>query len=522
MKDAKERSGHPALVVLTEDDGVGAPLGALTTLLAQVIGEDFGDAVRVVELDGEGAHHDGASAEARRVSLRAPADLEGAVAALRSHLPALARHEAYIFLDASTRSPAFQRDLVRRLGAIEIEIELGHLTGRAVHLTRSKTAPEVPGWSTLRTELLAPRVDAPASKGIRRWVAAKRDLAVKEMGRLTGLAPERRGVPYPRERMKPDFCRIRIDLAGVRKVAEATPDRLPAPMRASLARWARAITDRRIGVALGGSGSWGYAHVALLEALDDAGVPIDLIASASSGSLMGAYYVVLGREGLDLAKIRGEAFQLMSWRSIMSTAAIEHQLDVDLGLVAIEDHEILFFPVATNLTNAQPEMMTGSTMGFGVRASGSAPGFFAPTVADGALYVDGAVADNVPALLLEYMGAARVIAANALPPPNGERVRMPRTRSRALFDEISPSRRARDLIASLALMFHDAGDVQTSETRVLFDPPQERLVLFKTFEFHRAEEILTHVRQEAEFKQAVSESVKAWTTLKSPRKAGIP
>jgi len=515
MKDAKERSSCPALVVLTEDDGIGAPLGALTTLLAHVIEKDFGDDTRVVELDGEAAHHGRARASAPRISLRAPADLEGAVATLRAELPSLARHAAYVFLDASGRSPSFQRDLVRRLG----ETELGHLTGRTVHLTRSKSAPSVPGWSTLRTNLLAPRLDAPRAKGLRSWVTAKRDLAVKEMGRLTGLTPERRGEPYPRERMKPDFCRIRLDLAEVTKAA---PDGLRAPMRASLARWARAITDRRIGVALGGSGSWGYAHVALLEALDDAGVPIDLIASASSGSLMGAYYVVLGREGLDLAKIRGEAFQLMSWRSIMSTAAIEHQLDVDLGLVAIEDHEILFFPVATNLTNAQPEMMTGSTMGFGVRASGSAPGFFAPTVADGALYVDGAVADNVPALLLEHMGAARVIAANALPPPNGERVRMPRTRSRALLDEISPSRRARDLIASLSLMFHDAGDVQTSETRVLFDPPQERLVLFKTFEFHRAEEILTHVRQEAEFKQAVSESVKAWTTLKSPRKAGVP
>ena len=518
MKDAKERSGHPALVMLTEDDGIGAPLGALTTLLAQVIGEDFGDAVRVVALDGEGSHHGGAEAEARRVSLRAPADLEGAVAALRAHLPALARHATYIFLDASARSPSFQADLVRRLG----EIDLGHLTGRAVHLTRSKSAPVAPGWSTLRTDLLAPRLDAPSAKGMRRWVSAKRDLAVKEMGRLTGLAPERRGAPYPRERMKPDFCRIRIDFAEVRRVVEATPDRPPAPMRASLARWARAITDRRIGVALGGSGSWGYAHVALLEALEDARVPVDLIAGASSGSLMGAYYVVLGREGLERAKSRGKEFQLMSLRSVMSSAAIEHQLDADLGLVAVEDHEILFFPVATNLTNAKPELMTASTVGFAVRASGSAPGFFAATVADGALYVDGAVSDNVPALLLELMGAARVIAANALPPPNGERVTMPRTRWRALFDEISPSRRARDLIASLSLMFHDRGDVETSATRVLFDPPQERLALFRTFEFPRAEEIMAHVRQEAEFQQAVSDSVKAWTTLKSSRKAGVP
>jgi NTE family protein len=293
-------------------------------------------------------------------------------------------------------------------------------------------------------------------------------------------------------------------------------------MRASLSRWARAITDRRIGIALGGSGSWGYAHVALLDALERAGVPIDLVGSSSSGSLMGAYYVVLGRDGLELAVRRGPEFQRMAWTAVMTSAAIEHRLDVDLGLVAIEDLEILFFPVATNLTNAQPELITGSTVGFGVRASGSAPGFFAATVAQDALYVDGAVTDNVPALLLERMGAALVIAANALPPPHGVRVSMPRTRSRALFDELSPSRRAKDLIASLSLMFHDSGDVPTSGTRVLYDPPGKRLALFRTFEFHKAEKILAHVKQEQEFGDAVRASVAAWDALKSPRKAGAP
>ena len=166
--------------------------------------------------------------------------------------------------------------------------------------------------------------------------------------------------------------------------------------------------------------------------------------------------------------------------------------------------------------------MTRSTVGFGVRASGSAPGFFAATMARDALYVDGAVVDNVPALLLERMGAALVIAANALPPPNGVRVRMPRTRARALYDELSPRRRAKDLIASLSLMFHDSGDVPTSGTRVLYDPPGERLAIFRTFEFHKAAAILAHVKQEKEFESTVSASVAAWDSLRTARKAGGP
>lgn len=514
MKEAKERLTHPALVLLTEDEGLGAPLGALTTLLAQVLAEDFGDAALVVELDGDGS----AGAGVPRVSLRAPADLDGATATLRAALPDLARRAAYIFLDVSGRSRGFQRDLARRLG----EVELGGISGRAVHLTRTRSAPPLPGWSLIRTDLLAPRPDARKAEGMRRSASATRELLTKEMGRLTGAAPERRGESYPSARITPDFCRIRVDLDALKKAVPEAPRGLSAPMRASFSRWARAITDRRIGIALGGSGSWGYAHVALLEALERANVPIDLVGSASSGSLMGAYYVVLGRDGLELAVRRGPEFQRMAWTSVMSSAAIEHRIDVDLGLVAVEDLEILFFPVATNLTNASPELITGSTVGFGVRASGSAPGFFAATVAQDALYVDGAVTDNVPALLLERMGAALVIAANALPPPNGVRVSMPRTRSRALFDELSPSRRAKDLIASLSLMFHDSGDVPTSGTRVLFDPPGERLALFRTFEFHKAREILEHVKQEQEFTDTVSASVAAWKALKSPRKAGVP
>lgn len=513
MRDAKERLTCPALVLLTEEDGVGAPLGALTTLLAQTIVEDFGDATVVVELDGDGA----AGGAVPRVSLRAPADLDGTVTALREAMPALARRAAYVFLDISRRSRAFQLELARRLG----DVDLGPVAGRAVHLTRSKTAPSLPGWSLLRTDLLAPRPDAQRAAGMRSAASATRGLFTKEMARLTGMTPEVQGESYPPARITPDFCRIRLDLDAVKKGA-TTPRALSAPMRASLSRWARATTDRRIGVALGGSGSWGYAHVALLEALERAAVPVDLIGSASSGSLMGAYYCVLGLEGLELAVRRGPEFQRMAWTSVMTSAAIEHRLDVDLGLVAVEDLEILFFPVATNLTNASPELMTRSTVGFGVRASGSAPGFFAATMAKDALYVDGAVMDNVPALLLERMGAALVIAANALPPPSGVRVSMPRTRARALYDELSPRRRAKDLIASLSLMFHDSGDVPTSGTRVLYDPPGRRLAMFRTFEFHKATEILAHVKQEKEFEGTVRDSIAAWDALRSPRKAGAP
>jgi len=515
MKDATERLTTPALVVLTQEKGLDAPIGALTTLLAQAIVADFGDAVTVLELDGGGPADDTTKHGVVHVSLQAPADLEGAVEALREELPVVARRAAYVVLDASKRTAAFQSELAERLA----HVHLGELVGRVVHLTQSRTAPSFDGWSVLRTDLLAPRLDDRAAEGLRRAASAMRNLLIKEMARLTGAAPEPRGESYPDARITPDFCRLRLDLATLGKLDPLVLTGLASPLRATFSRWARAVTDRRIGVALGGSGSWGYAHVALLDALDRASVPIDLIGSASSGSLMGAYYAVLGRPGLELAVRRGREFQRMAMASMLSSAAIEHRLDVDLGPVAIEDLEILFFPVATNLTNASPEFVTRSTVGFGVRASGTAPGFFAATMAKDALYVDGAVTDNVPALLLERMGAALVVAANALPPPRGVRIQMPRTRGRALLAELSLIGRGADLLSALSLMLHDAGDVPTSSTRVLYDPPGERFTLFRTFAFDKAEEIVAHVRTEKEFNDTVRATVAAWDELRSPRRA---
>lgn len=513
MKNVTERLTCPALILLTEDEQIGAPLGALTTLLAQALAADFGDAVLVVDLDGASARSDETRRGVTHVSLSVGAMIEEAVDALSVVLPAMSRRAAYIFLDASRRAPQFQAELARRL----VDVNLGELSGRLVHLTRTGTAPALRGWSVLRTDLLAPRRDAAPAEGLRRSASTLRDLLSKEMGRLTGTAPEARGGAYPRARVTPYFCRIRLDFAEVGRMAAPALDALSAPLRASLSRWARAVTDRRVGVALGGSGSWGYAHVALLDALDRAGVPIDIIGSSSSGSLMGAYYAVLGRAGLELTVRRGPEFQRMATSAMLTSASIEHRIDADLGRVPVEDLELLFFPVATNLTTALPELITRSTVGFGVRASGTAPGFFAPTLAGDALYVDGAVTENVPVRLLEHMGAALVITSNALPPPQGVRAELSTSRARAVLSALSPIGRMDDLIASLSLMLHDVGAVSTSTTRVIFNPPGERLTIFRTFEFDKARKILAHVRREREFHDAVRASVAAWSMLRGPR-----
>ncbi len=103
-------------------------------------------------------------------------------------------------------------------------------------------------------------------------MSAARRMAGRFVDRLGGAAIEPHGQAYPAARVVPERCRVRIDLAAVARQVEPSLAKLSAPTRAAFSRWARALTWRRVGVALGGSGAWGYALRRPLEAATRSGV----------------------------------------------------------------------------------------------------------------------------------------------------------------------------------------------------------------------------------------------------------
>jgi NTE family protein len=199
-----------------------------------------------------------------------------------------------------------------------------------------------------------------------------------------------------------------------------------SPAGLTVHRLARKILGSTVGLALGGGAAFGIAHLGVLQVLEKYGVPIDMIAGCSQGSIIGVGYAagVTTRQMIDIA------LQLGHWRNSL--------LAVDLtisrpGLLAGEKFIKIFEPLLGNkrtfedlvmpCTTVATDIESGERVAIGrgsltaaFRASASVPMVFAPVKRGEAVLVDGGVSDPVPAEVVSSMGADLCIAVNVVPP----------------------------------------------------------------------------------------------------------
>lgn len=175
----------------------------------------------------------------------------------------------------------------------------------------------------------------------------------------------------------------------------------------------------KIGLALGGGGARGWAHIGVIRALQEADIKIDYVAGTSVGAMIGAIYTIGALDRLERFAHEMTIDNLLPLIDVSfpNLGLIEGKRVYDfiteyLSNKNIEDAEIPFRCVATNFLSKKEVVFDSGSMVDAVRASISIPGIFVPFKRGDVYLVDGGVVNPVPVSVVQNMGADMVIAVN--------------------------------------------------------------------------------------------------------------
>jgi NTE family protein len=214
-------------------------------------------------------------------------------------------------------------------------------------------------------------------------------------------------------------------LCALLLVACATP---PTPPPEAVAPPPVPVAKRppRIGLALGGGAARGFAHVGVLQVLEEAGIRPDLVVGTSAGSFVAALYASgrTGRQLQQLAETMEEA-AFTDWtlplvnRGLMRGEGLARYVNAQVGGRLIEQMPLKLGVVATDLNSGEGVLFQRGDTGTAVRASSAVPAVFLPVRIGAREYVDGGLVAPVPVRYAREMGAELVIAVDISSPPEG-------------------------------------------------------------------------------------------------------
>ena len=192
---------------------------------------------------------------------------------------------------------------------------------------------------------------------------------------------------------------------------------------ADMQRLARLSIGKGYGLVLGGGGARGFAHLGVLRALQDFGVPVDRIGGASMGSIFAAA-AAIHQDMPTLMDVCSKQFdRLLDYTlpvvSLLKAKRITLNLESVFGGFDAEDTWIPFYCVSTNLTKSRLEVHRRGDLPTAIRASIAIPGVLPPVQFGGDLLVDGGVLNNVPADLMCADPSIGTVIAVDVAPSNG-------------------------------------------------------------------------------------------------------
>ncbi len=183
----------------------------------------------------------------------------------------------------------------------------------------------------------------------------------------------------------------------------------------------RVRRSARIGLALGGGASRGWAHIGVINALSELDIHPEIVCGCSIGAIVGASYVAGNLESLEY------------WVRSLNKVGLARFFELNLSLNGFVDKERLhefflqhvcreqqtieelatkFASVATDLETGREIWFTSGSLIDAVWASISLPGLFPPYQDQGRWLVDGGLVNPVPVSVCRALGAERVISVN--------------------------------------------------------------------------------------------------------------
>jgi NTE family protein len=188
---------------------------------------------------------------------------------------------------------------------------------------------------------------------------------------------------------------------------------------ADLARIVRLLTHRAVGLVLSGGGARGFAHLGVVRALREHGIPIDLVGGASMGGILAAGVAAdwtdeelverFRRSFVDTNPLSDFTWPLIS---LVSGRKVGLLLRRELGDIDIEDLPLPFFCVSSNLTSGRIAVHQQGLLWRWLRASVAIPGVLPPVFHGGEVFVDGGTMNNLPVDVMRAKGRGPVIGVD--------------------------------------------------------------------------------------------------------------
>ncbi len=195
------------------------------------------------------------------------------------------------------------------------------------------------------------------------------------------------------------------------------------PFKGDFHRLARRLCGKSVGLVLGGGGARGISQVGVIRALEEAGIPVDIVGGTSIGAFIGALYA----RDADVVPMYGRAKKFAGRMGSMWRFALDltypsasyttgHEFNRGIfktfGNSQIEDFWLEFYCNTTNISKSRVEFHTSGYVWRYVRASMSLAGLIPPMCDEGSMLLDGGYVDNLTVAHMKSLGADVIFAVD--------------------------------------------------------------------------------------------------------------